>query len=296
MRTILLAGCAAFCISFSFACDICGAVNSSLGLGTIAMGNRHSIGLNYQLREYKSTHPRLFTEPETTSYETFQRFDVTGNIRLSGRFQAKVVVPVAVNQQRKEGVTSRKSGFGDPTASINYFLFDRADSLMTRQFRWTVGAGAKLPLGQYPEPHDPVLLLYPGTGTTDPFVQSTIMLRRNKWGIIQECNALFRTTNRHGYTPGNLFNATLFGFRRLGDVSVFAGLQYAWNGIDYVDRDPINSSPARGNLLTAAVGATYTAGNFQFQANYHIPLVQQLGNGYVKQLTSVSAGIFYLFN
>lgn len=296
MKKIILSGCVFFCISISYACDICGAVNSSLGLGTIAMGNRHSVGLNYQFRNYKSTHPRLFTEPETSSYETFQRWDLSGNIRVAKRMQVKIVVPFAFNQQRKDGATQQKTGIGDPTVSVNYFIADRIDSTMSRQFRWSVGAGAKLPFGKFPEPHDPVLLLYPGTGTVDPIAQSTLFFRWNKWGLIQEANAVLRTTNKHGYTPGNVFNATLFGFRKLGNFSVFSGFQYAWNGVDYAVGEPINSSPARGNLLTLACGVTWNSGNFQLQANAHAPLIQQLGNGYVKQQASVSAGIFYLFN
>lgn len=274
-------------------CEVCGAVNSSLGLGTIAQGNRHSLGFSYQYRSYRSTHPRFFSEPETVSYEQYQRFDLLGTIRLSERWQAKLVLPYACNRQQKTDSNAVKSGIGDPTVTFSYFLIDRQDSTGTRQVRWSVGAGAKFPFGKFAAPHDPVLLLYPGTGSLDPVAQSVFLYRKNNWGLIQELNGIYRFSNKYNYTPGSVFNAALFGFRNFGQLSVFSGLQYAWNGIDYVDSEAIASSPARGNLLTAAAGISWRWNELVVQGNVHVPLVQGLGGGMVKQLQAVSLSFNY---
>jgi len=278
------------------ACDVCGAVNSSLGLGTVAAGNRHSFGLTYQYRTYRSSHPPLFNEPAVGSSERFQRIDLSGNIRLADRWQVKAVLPFVYNEQTKEGVRQFRQGLGDPTVTLNYFIVSRQDSLARQQVRWSVGLGGKLPLGSYPEPHDEVLLLYPGTGTWDGIAQSSFFFRRGKWGMIQECNAVLRSTNKYDYTPGSLFNATLFGFRRFSNWSLFGGFQYAWNGIDYIDRAAINSSPSRGEILSASFGGTIQWGSILLQANAHVPVSQHLGNGYVNQEVSFTAGIHYIFN
>jgi len=295
MKLSATLACVLLCVRV-LACDVCGAVNSSLGLGTIASGNRHSFGLTYQYRTYKSNHPPLFNEPAIGSSERYQRLDFSGNIRMADRWQLKAVVPVVYNEQWKEGARDFRQGLGDPTLTINYFIVNRQDSLAVNQIRWSVGLGGKLPLGKFPEPHDEVLLLYPGTGTWDGVMQSSFFYRHRKWGIIQECNAVVRSTNKYSYTPGSLFNATLFGFRRFSNWSLFGGFQYAWNGIDYIDREAINSSPSRGEILSASVGGSIQWGNIMVQANAHLPVIQHLGNGYVNQELSFTAGIHYIFN
>jgi hypothetical protein len=279
----------------SLACDVCGAVNSSLGLGTAAWGNRHTIGLTYQYRTYASNHPPLFNEPAVRSSERFQRLDLSGTIRLADRWQLKAIVPIVYNEQTKEGVRQAVQGLGDPMLTIHYFIINRQDSLGNQNIRWSVGAGGKLPAGRFAEPHNEILLLYPGTGTWDVVAQSSLYLRSSKWGMIQEINAVFRSTNKYGYTPGSLFNATLFGFRRFSNWSVFGGFQYAWNGIDYIDRTSINSSPSQGTILSATIGGTIQWGKVLVQANYHLPVAQHLGNGYTTQQASFTAGIHYLF-
>lgn len=279
-----------------YSCDVCGAVNSSLGLGTVAAGNRHSFGISYQLRTYSSNHPPLFDEPSVQSREQFQRFDLKGTIRLSERWQLNAVIPVVRNTQQKTGAESSQSGIGDAQLTVHRFLIYRQDSLNTFNLRWSVGAGIKLPAGRFPEPHDEQLLLYPGTGTWDPAVQSSFYLRKNNWGLIQEINAVFRTSNKYGYTPGSVLSATLFGQRRFSNWSLFGGFQYGWNGTDYLDRAAVNSSPSRGNILSATLGATIQWGNILLQGNYHLPVVQNLGNGSVQQQIGFTASIFYIFN
>ncbi len=295
MKIILFIVCGLFSVNIN-ACDACGAVNSALGLGTVAAGNRHSIGCTYQCRTYKSNHPAIFDEPAISSTERYQRIDVSGTVRLANRWQLKLALPFVSNQQTKEGISIAKQGLGDPTISGNYFIVNWQDSLATKNIRWSLGAGAKLPAGQFAEPHNEVLLLYPGTGTVDALVQSSFFLRINKWGLIQETNGVFRTTNKYGYTPGSLFNATLYGFRKFSNWSLFGGFQYAWNGVDYQNRTAISSSPSEGRILSTTIGGTIQWGNVLLQANYHLPIIQNLGSGYVNQQTSVTASIYYLFN
>lgn len=279
----------------SLACDVCGAVNSSLGLGTVALGNRHSIGLTYQYRTYDSRHPALFDEPSVQSSERFQRLDLTGNVRLADRWQLRAVVPAVYNEQNRESVRSSRRGFADPMLTAHCFVIDRADSLGKTTIRWSLGAGAKMPFGKFPDPHDEVLLLYPGTGTWDGVFQSSFYFRYKKWAAVQECSAVWRSTNKHGYTPGSTFSATLYGIRRFTNWSLFGGFQYAWNGTDYIDREVISSSPAEGMILSATLGATIQWGDFLLQGNYHLPVVQQLGNGYTVQRESFTAGVTYQF-
>jgi len=295
MKRLFIIFCGLFSVNVN-ACDVCGAVNSSLGLGTIAAGNRHTIGCTYQYRTYKSNHPDFLGTPGIQSTERYQRIDLAGTVRLANRWQLKTSLPFVYNQQTKAGVTTAKQGLGDPIISVQYFIANRQDSLATKNIRWSLGGGVKLPAGQFAEPHNEVLLLYPGTGTVDAVLQSSLFMRKNKWGLIQETNCVIRSTNKYGYTPGSLFNATLYGFRKFDNWSVFGGFQYAWNGIDYQNRTAISSSPSEGSMLSATLGGTIQWGNLLLQANYHLPVVQQLGSGSVNQQTSFTASIYYLFN
>jgi len=280
----------------ALACDVCGAVNSALGLGTVAAGNRHAIGCTYQYRSYNSHHPGIFNETAVSSSERFQRLDLTGTVRLASRWQLKMSLPLVYNEQTKEGVHSFRQGMADPTITGHYFAVNRIDSTGNKVIRWSIGGGLKMPFASYPEPDNELFLLYPGTGTWDGMLQSSFFLRKNKWAFIQESNLMLRGTNKHAYQPGNLFSATAYTMRRFTNWSVFGGLQYAWNGIDYQDRKAINSSPSQGNILSVTVGGTIQWGNVMVQANYHHPLAQNLGNGYVKQQVGLTAGIYYLFN
>lgn len=280
----------------AMACDICGAVNSALGLGTVAAGNRHAIGCTYQYRSYKSHHPGIFNEPDESSSERFQRLDLNGTIRLAPRWQLKVSLPLVYNEQTKEGVRSFKQGLADPMLTGHFFAINRIDSTGNNILRLSIGGGAKMPFATFPEPDNELLLLYPGTGSWDGVLQSSFFLRKNKWALIQENNLMLRGTNKHGYQPGNLFSSTLYGMRRFTNWSIFGGFQYAWNGIDYQDRKAINSSPSQGNILSATLGGTIQWGNVMVEANYHLPIAQNLGNGYVQQQVGFTAGVYYLFN
>jgi hypothetical protein len=188
------------------ACDVCGAVNSSLGVGTVAAGNRHSFGLTYQYRTYISNHPPLFNEPGVRSTERYQRIDLSGNIRLASRWQLKALIPIVYNEQFKQGTREFRQGIGDPTLTVQYYVVNWQDSAATKNIRWSIGAGGKMPVGQYTDPNNQVLLLYPGTGTWDGVLQSSLYLRSNNWGLIQENSLVLRGTNKYHYTPGSLFN------------------------------------------------------------------------------------------
>lgn len=295
MKQFLLTLLCSFFLGNGWSCDVCGAVNSSLGLGTLGQGNRSSIGLNYQYRYYRSVHQPLFNEGIQYSNETFQRADVIGQLRLAQKWQLKMVLPLATNEQDKEGVRNTIYGLGDASISCNYFLINRSDSSGTKRFRWTIGAGGKLPTGKFTEPHNSILLLYPGTGSFDGILQNALFLQRNNWCFFSEVSAVIRTSNRYKYRPGSLFNATLFAQRKFSNWSVFCGLQYAWNGIDYIDQIAVSSSPAQGNILSMAPGATLQWNDWILQGNVHIPLAQALGNDETTQKRAFNLSVTYLF-
>lgn len=279
----------------SWACEVCGAVTSALGPGTIAAGNRHAIGLGYQFRNYNSHHPGILGLPDENSYESFQRFDVTGLFRISERWQLKGVIPVVYNKQTKDAVNTIRQGMGDPTLTAHYFVVNRRDSL-SNAMRWSLGAGMKLPVGAYAHPDEDWLMLYPGTGSWDGLFQSSFYLQRGKWGFVQEASVLLRTQNKYNYKQGNSFNASIYGFRNVKAFTFLLGMQYAANSNDILEGKRVVDSPVKGMSLSISAGVSARWNNFMAQAYYHLPVYQYLGNGYVTQQTGLNVGVYYLFN
>lgn len=282
----------------ALSCDVCGcgAFNSTHGLGTLAQGNRTSIGLNYQYRLYKSEHPELFGEGIERSTDYFQRLDVLGQLRLSKKWQVQLSVPISFNTHIADDTSSQKNGLGDPTLMVNFFLFNKQDSLQTRLFRWIVGAGMKSPLGKFTRPNDVDLYLFPGTGTFDAVFQNSFFLQKKRWSLLQTSQYVLRGENKYDYIPGSLFSASLFGQYKFRTWGVYAGSQYSWSGVDYLNRKPISSSPTQGNILTGIVGASVQFNAWVVQGNIHIPITQNLGDGNSHQKTACSISLNYFFN
>ncbi|AEA45300.1 hypothetical protein [Fluviicola taffensis] len=282
----------------ALSCDVCGcgAFNSTQGLGTLAQGNRTSIGLNYQYRLYKSKHPKVFGNGIEHSTDYFQRLDVLGQLRLSKRWQLQLSVPISFNTHIAEDTTSRKNGLGDPILMVNFFLFNKQDSLQTRMFRWIVGAGVKNPIGKFTHPNDVDLYLYPGTGTFDAVFQNSFFLQKRKWSLVQTSQYVLRGENKYKYIPGSLFSASLFAQYKFRTWGIYAGAQYSWSGVDYLNRKAVSSSPTQGKILTGIIGASIQWKDWVLQGNYHIPIAQQLGEGNSHQKTAFSISLNYFFN
>ncbi|MNJ90953.1 hypothetical protein D3C87_85930 [compost metagenome] len=282
----------------ALSCDVCGcgAFNSTHGLGTLAQGNRTSIGLNYQYRLYKSQHPKVFGGGMERATDHFQRLDISGQLRIANRWQLQLIVPIGFNTHIADDTTSSKNGLGDPILMVNFFLFNRQDSLQTRLFRWIVGAGVKSPIGKFTRPNDVDLYLYPGTGTFDAVFQNSFFLQRKKWSVLQSSQYVLRGENKYQYIPGSLFSASLFGQYKFRNWGLYAGAQYSWSGVDYLEREAISSSPTQGRILTGIAGASVQFNSWVIQGNYHIPLAQNLGDGNSHQKTAFSLSLNYFFN
>lgn len=287
--TLLIAG-------NSLACDVCGcgAANTAMGLGTVAAGNRSAFGINWQYRSFHSLHENFFGMPQTHGVTLFNRFDLYGNIRLARRWQLKVIVPVVYNRETESGVQDVRTGIADPSFSVNYFFIDRQDTARSSQFRWSIGLGGKAPFAKYSDPNDENQFLNPGTGTWDATAATTVFARWNKWGIIAEANFMLRGENKYHYTPGNVLNLSAYGFHRWKTWSAFAGVQYMYSGDQYLNRHPLNLSPATGNILSCAVGASVQVRKLMFQANFQLPVMQILSEPGTQQLAglNLSATIF----
>lgn len=282
----------------ALSCDVCGcgAFNSAQGLGTLAQGNRTSIGLNYQYRLYKSQHPKLFGEGIEHSTDYFQRLDALGQVRVSKRWQLQLSVPITFNKHVADDTTSQKNGLSDPTLMVNFFLFDRQDSLQTHLFRWIVGVGAKSPLGKFTHPNDIDLYLYPGTGTFDAVFQNSIFFQKKRWSLLQTAQYILRGENKYKYIPGSLFSISLFGQYKFRTLGIYAGTQYSWSGVDYLNRKAIPGSPTQGRILAGIIGASFQFNSWVIQGNIHIPLTQNLGDGNSNQKTACSISLNYFFN
>ena len=243
-------------LSFSaYTCDVCGSgsMNSTQGLSTVSQGNRTSIGLNYQYRLYKSEHPKLFGPGIEKSQDLFQRIDLQGQIRLAKRWQLQLSIPFAINAHKEDADLRKRSGLGDPTSMVNYFVFNA-------------------------------------------LFQSSLFFKKKKWSILQNTQYILRGENKYKYIPGSLLNTSVFGQYQFRTWGIFAGTQYSWSGLDYINRKAIASAPTQGHVLTAILGATVQWKKWVLQGAYHLPYFQQLSAGKTKQKTTFNISLHYFFN
>jgi hypothetical protein len=274
---------------------VCGASNSIAGFGTYSIGNRTSIGLNYQFKTYSSNHPALFNEIPESSKELFQRFEIKSQLRLSKRFQLVVSVPISSNKQERTMHSQTVVGFGDATLGLNYFLKNSYDSVQKRRFQWIVGGGIKIPTGKFQHPDSSDFMLYGGSGSIDFNLNNLIYFQKRNWTLVWESSVLIRTRNKYNYQAGNNLSSSFLVNRKLNQWGIYTGIQWNITGKDYMNRKLIEGSPTVGSILSNLWGITYQFKSFLIQGAYHIPIHQKLGNGYTHQKQAFTLSINYFF-
>ena len=105
-------------------------------------------------------------------------------------------------------------------------------------------------------------------------------LSRQKRGDCDRTPAIYASSG-----GSSLFSASLFGQYKFRNWGLYAGAQYSWSGVDYLEREAISSSPTQGRILTGIAGATIQFNSWVIQGNYHIPIAQNLGEGNSHQKT-----------
>lgn len=295
-KCLLFAVCLFFTVNAN-ACDVCGGVNSALGLGTGAQGNRTLFGLNFSHRNYTSTtHSLLGTH--STTFEQFNRLEAIAQIKLSEKWQMKgtFVYSDALQLSEDKNVNMRLSGIGDASISTNYFIANNVDSTGNKSFRWSVGLGAKLPTGKFTTPHSDSMIIAPGTGSFDALAQSNILFRYKKWSFINEIQFGLPFQNKYEHRRGISLNTSIYVLRKVDEFGLFGGVQVSYNGTDYISGARNSASVMNSFVVLPTLGSIYKTGDFMFQGNFQKPIWQTIADGHVKQNFAFTLSAIYLLN
>lgn len=281
------------CVPSCFACDVCGSSASAFSPGLQAFGNKPAFGIQQQVRRYTTTHPGIFGSFATHSEELFLRSDCRFQLPVSQKWQLAGTLPISYQQQKTTDTTALIVGLSDVQVGFNYFWIDQSDSSRGRAFRLSIGGGIKIPSGKRGNVHDRFFMLYPGTGTWDPFLNASVVLRRLKWIYQFDAVGIARTTNAKFYKPGNFLQIGTVVHYKQFRVWPYSGVQFSWNGNDLVKGELLGASPSRGELFAGIVGFTWPIKKWILSGNTQIPLYQQLSGGMTKQAVAFTCTIHY---
>lgn len=284
--------------SFVFGCEVCGCSAAGNSIGTIGASKNHLIGMTFQGRYFKSAHPALFSNELERSAERFYTANLAGKFQAHRRVQIVGALPFHYNQQTKEGVTTFKQGIGDFTVSSRFAVVYKRDSINASAFIIQLGAGIKMPTGEFSKDAHETNNTFPGTGSWDIPFDANLYLIREKWMLQFENAFNLKTRNKIGYHYGNAFQSVVYANKTIGKrslkVSPGVGIQ-----TEYLFKDRIDGSSANtfnsGYLLTGVIGLNFQWKQVFLLVRYNQPLAQKLSKGYTTNKGQFSVSLFYTF-
>lgn len=285
------------------ACDICGCSASGYQLGILPQYHKNFIGLRYNFRQFRSTHPlELGNVTNHTSREYYHTTELWGRWYPLKRLQLFAFVPFQYFKREEGKTVTTVSGLGDITLVANYSLIDNTGDLSRKwQHLFQAGGGIKLPTGKNGL-SDPGGNIYqnfqPGSSSTDFILNAVYTLRHNQWGLNTDASYRINTTNKESYRFGNRFNTSLraFYWQSLGkNVSLlpYAGVMYEHAAADREKSK--NKDYTGGDMVHASVGADVYFKRFSAGAQLQTPVYQHLSEGYNKAYARISATVNYFF-
>jgi hypothetical protein len=283
---------------------VCGASSGNQGLGLLPQFYRNFAGVQYQYRNFHSTHPEHETgalpEQSDDRYNTLQ---VWGRYAIGERIQLFAFVPYYSNSQTINGTKSGTTGLGDITVMAGYALIKKTDSAGRRHLL-LVSAGIKALTGNYGgiSTRDAAGLpnMQPGTGSWDIAANANYTYSFGNMGFNAEIACAITTPNKVDYKYGNRYNTTLAGFYRheTGDFILLpvAGVkyEYALHDYDNYSRKWLNDQTG-GHMLFGSMGLHTYYKRIGLQLNLDLPLAQHYAGGDVNARYRTSAAMLFMF-
>jgi len=200
----------------TFACDICGCF-----MGVVPFDNQSSIAFMHRYRVFNGyrnyqSHTRYFPpgayktthggDPDTlltrnyssADYESFKVFELRAKYFIHERIELNLFASVVNSKSKQDSIKTNHTGLSDPSFFAGYHIIrPKMDSDL--KMRWILGAGIKLPSGNFyaKDINDKRLpfLTQPGTGSVDCFFYTTYMIAYKKFGFTSSLNYKINGTN-----------------------------------------------------------------------------------------------------
>ncbi len=280
----------------SFACDICGGINSNTSIGILASNQFHSIGIRNTHRKYSS-----FLNGIRHSKELFFTSEINFRIQLNKRFQLIGTVPFQFAQQKRDLGNDTKNGWSDPNLILNTILWHQKDSNEQTKNFLSLGIGTKFPLGKYGLPNESLKNLYPGTGSLDFLIFGTYIHSFNSfWSIQSEVSYSLKGKDAFLYEYGNSSQFSFSGNRNFSLkkhklISTLSGI------LDDYEASKINNliqagKTNQGTVFSSKIQLNLFANNWIFGTYFQLPLYQAMKENTIKQHFNTGLNVHYLIN
>ena len=224
MRKFVLAFAICLFANTIIACDICGCF-----MGVMPYDNQSSFALmhryrvfngyrNYQSHTryfppgaYKTTHggghdTLLTRNYSSADYESFKIFELRAKYFIHERIELNLFASIVNSKSKEDSIKIKHTGLSDPSFFAGYHII-RPKMEEDLKMRWIVGAGIKLPSGNFyvKDKNDKRLpfLMQPGTGSFDYFFYTTYMIAYKKIGFTTSANYKINGTNFYKERIGN---------------------------------------------------------------------------------------------
>ncbi len=285
----------------SFACDICGCASGGSSMGILPRFQQSFVGIRAQSQDFYSKPHNAQGEQYASSHEQFRSFEIWGRYNVHKRIQLFGFLPYRFNLRETGGKTLRTQGVGDLQFLLNYVILNTPmSSLSATRHSMQIGGGIKLPLGQSDLVKDGLFVhqnMQIGTGSYDLPLNLIYTMRHKKNGLNAEINYRINGENRLSYAFGNKFSST-FRYLRWIEKKAVTFLPQAGFNAEQADIDrqsKLSVEYTGGHALSATAGCDAYFRKIALGLQLSQPLYQQLGNGYTRGKTRISANIIYLF-
>ncbi|TGE25314.1 transporter [Hymenobacter aquaticus] len=281
------------------ACDICGCfmgITPYDNQSGVSLMHRYRIFNGYQqlgqshaffpagVQPFVPSHPNRDEgyqhahKGDATDYEAYRVVELRGKYFLAKRLELNAFVPYVMNTSQSNGVQLNTAGLGDVTLFAGFHLI-RAIETAGVQSRLIVGAGAKLPTGDYQRTNASgrryPMLNQPGTGTTDGFVYANYIGSFHNVGLSLNSSYRRATRNRFGnnVAPSTSSFANLFYRLAVGSnwqVYPSAQLYYEKTKGEMLDGQLTHEHAMNDALLGPGLDVYYK--NFSLNTSFQLPI------------------------
>lgn len=255
-----------------------------------------------QTLRHGSTSSSYYPPPLTQrDYEIYTILEMRAKYFIHKRVELNAIVPLIMNSGRTNAQTQYVTGIGDITAFAAYHLISK---IMTEKFqhRLIVGAGVKLPVGNYYAKdkngwrYD--FLIQPGTGSIDYITYMNYIFGYKKTGA--SINSTYKINGTNYYNE-RIANSTtnylnlFYKFRQDKNLKLIPSLQL---NHEYTKGLYINDNyqaETTMNIATTGLGLDVFYKNISINTSFHLPVYEKKSNYNLEMSGKFMIGLTYNF-
>ncbi len=280
-----------------WSCDACGCSAAGNGIGLLSDTRSNLVGVRWQRIGFQGGH---YDHGGALTQDLVQRVELWGRYFISPNLQINASIPYVFNERSgEETIPFTIDGLGDVQLSVVYTLLNRSPLGTEWGHRVELGAGVKLPTGDYNPIQDDRLPdnMNLGTASLDWFFNATYILSQTRFGWSNNVSYRLNTENKYNYRFGNQFIVQSYAYYRLKSKQ-WQLVPYAGAYTELISQDELRGSSAHGTGgegLFATVGIDIYFDQLNLSANGQIPVLQHYSDGEVEANSRFNISLAFLF-